>query len=352
MKYCFIFVCQEGGLELKSMLLAASLKHYLRCDYECVAALPQPAARWGTVSADTLAFMHSLGVRSVPITNRINENYPIGNKFACLGIDTPADKLIFLDSDILCSREFSPDSIPPNPSSIFGTAQNTARKIKGIFDAPFSAVPSTILFTRDVKRWQQIYDLFNLPLPQWQVISLGTDELMLPYFNAGVIAVQNGLGFAEIWEDSCRKIDAEASITNKYPWLDQLALPIAVARLNLTVNVLEDRFNYQVGQMPLPNDLPFFCHYHVPSAIRCEPRLNQIVNELADTYPLLKERLLGSAWVAQLLQPYTLTEKLSYSIKRKKSDFKHHVKRYFHIGTTCDQKNANLLGHSSGVKTK
>ncbi|GEM_PF-6268556 len=210
-----------------------------------------------------------------------------------------------------------------------------------------------MLFTRDVKRWQQIYDLFNLPLPQWQVISTGTNELMLPYFNAGVIAVQNSLGFAEIWEDSCRKIDAEASITNKYPWLDQLALPIAVARLNLTVNVLDVRFNYAVHSLPLQkNYLPFLCHYHVPSAIRGEPRLNQIVNELADAYPLLKEKLLGSAWAAQLLQPYTLTEKLSYSIKRQIKAFKHHVKRYSHIGTTCDKKNANLLCHSTGVKTR
>lgn len=94
MKYCFVFFCQQGGLELKAMLLAASLKRYLRCDYECVAAIPQRATQWGTVSSDTLAFMQDLGVRTVPITNPINEYYPIGNKVACLGMDTSADKLI------------------------------------------------------------------------------------------------------------------------------------------------------------------------------------------------------------------------------------------------------------------
>lgn len=147
MKYCFIFVCQQGSLELESMLLAASLKRYLRCDYECVAAIPQPATQWGTVSEDTLVFMHDLGVRTVPITNRINENYPVGNKVACLGIDTPADKLIFLDSDILCGQEFSPDTIVPIPSSIFRAAPESIEGIKGIFDPPFSAVPSSTLFT-------------------------------------------------------------------------------------------------------------------------------------------------------------------------------------------------------------
>ena len=81
MKYCFIFVCQQGNLELKSMLLAASLKYYLRCDYECVAAIPQPATQWGTVSEDTLVFMHDLGVRTVPITNPIAAAIRISQSF-------------------------------------------------------------------------------------------------------------------------------------------------------------------------------------------------------------------------------------------------------------------------------
>jgi hypothetical protein len=348
MKYCFVFVCQQGNLELKSMLLAASLKHYLHCDYECVAAIPQPAVKWGTVSTDTLAFMRDLGVRSVPITNPISDNYPIGNKVAALAIDTPADKLIFLDSDILCGQELYPDTISPNLSSTLRSVPKATGEMQGIFAAPFSAVPSKILFTRNVKQWQQIYDLFDLPLPQWRVLCSGTDELMLPYFNAGVIAVQNGLGFAEMWRDCCRKIAAEVSITNKYPWLDQLALSVAIARLNLTVNVLDERFNYQVHSTPLPKDLPFFCHYHVPDWIRGEPRLNQLVNELATTYPVLKEKLLSSEW-AQLLQPYTLTEQLLYSSRRQIKAFKHHIKRRFHLGTTCSQKHANLLGHSSGL---
>jgi hypothetical protein len=289
MNYCFTFVCQQGDLELKSMLLAASLKRYLRCDYECVAAIPQPETQWGTVSEDTLVFMHDLGVRTVPITNPFGKNYHIGNKFGCLGVDTLADRLIFLDSDILCGREFSPDTISPNLSSIFGADPELIEGIKGIFGAQFSAVPSSTLFTRDIKRWQQIYDLFDLPLPQWRIVCTQIDELMLPIFNGGVIVVQNGLGFTEIWEDCCRRIDAEVSITNKYPWLDQLAIPVAIARLNLTVNVLDDRFNYPVHIAPLPKELPFLCHYHVPSWIRGEPRLNQLVSELANTYSTIKK---------------------------------------------------------------
>ena len=43
-RYCFVFVCQQGDLELKARLLAASLRHFLRCDFELVAALPTPDA--------------------------------------------------------------------------------------------------------------------------------------------------------------------------------------------------------------------------------------------------------------------------------------------------------------------
>jgi len=280
MKYCFIFVCQQGELEIKSMLLAASLKRYLRCEYKLVAAIPQPVSRWGTISDDTQALMQTLRIRSVPITNNIDENYPIGNKVACLGIETSADKIVFLDSDILCLREFSPQ-----------------------FEAPFNAKPTDLATFTD---WQPVYDLFQLPLPDWRMISTTSGDLMLPYFNAGVIAIQNGLGFGQLWEDCCRKIDAAASITNKRPWLDQIALPITVSLLNLKHNCLDERFNYPAHLKPLPQSLPFLAHYHWASVIRREPRLNQLVVELVKDYPVLQKFLLNMPEWAQLLKPYNL----------------------------------------------
>ncbi|MCK5521602.1 MAG: hypothetical protein KAI83_00585, partial [Thiomargarita sp.] len=287
MKYCFIFVCQQGELEIKSMLLAASLKRYLHCEYELIAAIPQPTTRWGSLSKNTLNLMQTLEIRSAPITNRIDENYPIANKVACLGIKTPADQLVFLDSDILCLRKFSPP-----------------------FNAPFNAKPADLAtFTDEVSRWQPVYDLFQLPLPTERVISSTSNQLMLPYFNAGVIAVQNDLGFAPVWEECCRRIDAESSITNKRPWLDQIALPIAVKQLNLKHHCFDERFNYPAHLKPLPKSpqlSPFLCHYHWASVIRREPRLNQLVKELAETYPLLKTLILALEPWAQLLKPYTL----------------------------------------------
>ena len=109
MKYCFVFVCQQGELEIKSMLLAASLKENLRCNYELIAAIPQPESRWGKISENTEKLIKKLGIRKVEIENQIDLNYPIGNKVSCFGIESGADKIIFLDSDILCVRNFNPE---------------------------------------------------------------------------------------------------------------------------------------------------------------------------------------------------------------------------------------------------
>jgi len=164
------------------------------------------------------------------------------------------------------------------------------------------------LFTSDISVWKQIYDLFNLPLPHQRVITSTSGELMLPYFNAGVIAIQNGIALKPVWEECCQIIDATHSITNKRPWLDQIALPIALARLNLDYHCLDERFNYPAHLKPLsnsPESLPFLCHYHWSHIIRREPGLNQLVKALAETYPLLKTLILASEPWAQLLKPYT-----------------------------------------------
>src|SRR4051794_34390253 len=96
--YAFVFVCQAGPLENKALLLAASLKRHLRVEHELIAAVPQPAERWGTLSEDTTELLRSLGVRVEPISNEIDPDYPIGNKVSCMRLAVRTDRLVFLDS--------------------------------------------------------------------------------------------------------------------------------------------------------------------------------------------------------------------------------------------------------------
>jgi len=84
-RYAFVFVCQAGEIEAKALLLAASLKNVLHCQYELIAAVPSPASIWGELSPDTRRQLDEFGVRIVPIENPIDPDYGIGNKLACIG---------------------------------------------------------------------------------------------------------------------------------------------------------------------------------------------------------------------------------------------------------------------------
>ena len=97
----FVFVCQAGEWELKAALLAASLRRRYGYDgIELIAAIPQPRES-GHLAQDTAALLEQLRfdacrspIRSTPPSH--------ANKIACLGVETAAAKIVFLDSDMLC----------------------------------------------------------------------------------------------------------------------------------------------------------------------------------------------------------------------------------------------------------
>ncbi len=265
MKYCFVFICQQGELEMKSMLLATSLKENLRCDYELVVAIPYPESIWGKISESSEKLIQQLGIRKVFIENQINLNYPIGNKVSCLGIEADADKIIFLDSDILCVSPFDP-----------------GKHFVNSFNAKPADLPT-------FKNWKPVYKLFNLDLPTEHVISTTSKEEMYPYFNAGMIAIDNNKKFSFEWIECCKLIDESDEILNKRPWLDQIGLPIVIKKLKWSYGVLDERFNFPAHQKKMPKKLPFLCHYHFPSVINEDRRLLNFTDNLIKTYPLLME---------------------------------------------------------------
>ena len=263
MKFCFVFICQKGELEIKSMLLAASLVENLQCNYELVAAIPQPESHWGKISNSTEKLIAKLGIRAVKIQNQVNSDYPIGNKVSCLGINTDANKIVFLDSDILCLRKFNPENYLKNQ---------------------FNAKPADL---QTFNNWKPVYDLFNMDLPKDRVVTTSSKQEMYPYFNAGVIAIDNNKQFSNEWISCCKRIDKSEDIINKRPWLDQIGLPIAIKKLNWNYGVLDERFNFPAHIKKLPVETPFLCHYHFPKIIQNENRLLQFVGNLAIKYPLL-----------------------------------------------------------------
>jgi hypothetical protein len=276
MKYCFVFVCQGGRLEWMASLLAASLKYHVRCQYALVAAIPNgpevvaPGER-------TLGFLEQLSVRTIPIHNPINADYPIGHKLSCIDIQTDATKLVFLDSDVLCTREFHHHPQFEN--------------------APFLA-KLTDMADLSMNDWSTICRTLGRPVPSRLFKSTVTNEDIPLCFNSGVIALDAGTGLGARWIEIARSLDRRKGVPGVRPFLDQITLPFAVADIGLDYQLLEEAYNFPAEIRPI-NLLspPYFSHYHHLSHLLAEPFKMALLQRLADRF----EGLLSIALPAPLL---------------------------------------------------
>jgi len=292
MRFAISFVCQHGELEIKALLLAASLRRFLTCEADLIACLPEPASRWGIVSPATLRVLTSLGVRTVPIRNVIDETYPIGNKVTCLDVATEADRMVFLDTDILVMQPLD---------------------LGRWFARGFNAKPADAIgFADNPEDWQAVYGMFGLQGPRRSVVTSLAGQVVCPYFNAGVVGAPARSGLGGLWADCCRTLAAAdglwetRSLPAKLPFLDQISLPVAVARAGLAVSLLDERLNFPANLRPLSAEIggPILCHYHRPDVIRREPRLQELVASLLDHHPEIADVMATEpAWRQVLVRP-------------------------------------------------
>lgn len=94
--------------------------------------------------------------------------------------------------------------------------------------------------------WEMIYNMFDLPLPTERVLTTLTRELSFPYYNAGFIYSATPNTFGTKWLEFTSKIVATPNIPRKYPFSDQIALPVAAAAIGETIHRLDDCFNHAV----------------------------------------------------------------------------------------------------------
>jgi hypothetical protein len=247
-----------------------------------IAAVPGPAAAFGTPAPATTRLLDRLGVRVVPITNDIDPTYPIGNKVSCLRIPTQARRLVFLDSDMLLARAFADGSA---------------------FAAPFAAKPADLANVAERRYWRRAYAAAGLRLPAGRVATSIDNRLVPPYFNAGVVAVDPRTGLGDAWLDCCRRIDAKWGVPLKRPHLDQIALPVAVHKLGLPYTCLAERHNFPAHLKPIdPLDPPTLAHYHTGAVLRREPVLANLARELCDEHAEMADQVRADEEFAPLLR--------------------------------------------------
>ena len=267
--YCVVFICQYGELEVRSLLLAASLRKYLIGNYELVAAIPSPAKVWGKVTQDTLSILEKLGVRIEFIENPVSVNYPMLNKLGALGISTKAKNVVYLDCDILCINELN---------------------LNNVFTGEFTVKPADLqTYSMDIDLWEKLYGLVKLPLPKRKVLSTVDHVLMFPYFNSGVVHTNQPNALAKMWAKICRLILNDTSIPNTNFWVCQIGLPIAAAKIGVRFTCLHEKYNYPVNcKLIDQGSPPTLCHYKNIKKMRGEPILIAHVQEYIEQYPSLK----------------------------------------------------------------
>lgn len=283
-KFAFVFICQHGEIEVEAILLALSLKRFLRCDYELIAAIPTPAEVWGEPLAETLELLQSLDVKIQPIVNPLGRSFPFGNKMPCFNLQTDADKMFYLDSDILLIRDFYDE---PR------------------FDFPISAKPTDVKRDVDIRgNWPEIYQAVGLEPPIRRRPSTSSKYWGFPQFNGGVICLDTGIKLGDTWAHYIHLVRADDRFTPERVWSDQMGLALAIHKLGVEVDHFDERYNYPLHHKKLESGIsPYFVHYHYPTLIHQEPILLQLVHDFVNQYPQVSKIIAGKPeWEALLVK--------------------------------------------------
>lgn len=267
-KYSFIFVCQKGEIEIQSLLLVASLKLFLKVNHELIAAIPGPKDFFRKPDDITLHFMKRMGVKLYYFENdfvkegKKSNHYLIANKIFALkaNIDSDSEKIIFLDSDILCIKNFynSPAFILPFNAILAGPAS----KISADFDL------------------KKCYEFLGLKIPNIRINNKNLQDLYFPpYFSSGFIGINPEFSdqLSSIWLDFFRRIDYSNFLTNPY-FTDELTLGIAIQKMNIPFNILNDSLSKKE-----------FFHYCEPKMIAFKKDFRLLVRSFILYHPEIKE---------------------------------------------------------------
>ena len=107
--------------------------------------------------------------------------------------------------------------------------------------------------------WDYVYKKFNLPTPIRRVITTQTKEISFPYYNSGFFIAESPRRFGETWLHVTRDILSDTKIEGRFPYADQISLPITAKMLGIHIEELDIAFNNSIHD--LRKDI-FVLHHH------------------------------------------------------------------------------------------
>ena len=224
-----LIVAQNGRLTYEAVLFAVSLRasspEYVG---KLVIAEPTPGPLWsnnpGIVDDAARELLIELGaeVRGFE-AQHFGEAYPIGNKVEALSVLEPQSPFIFFDTDTVITGPINEIQFDPDYPSA-SMARSATWPDPPLYGPSYQEI------------WQSIYDRFGVDMtPTLDKTRAEDDWERYLYFNAGwfvandpeplhakLIDVMTGLRDAP---------HAEIASQALFPWLDQIALPLAIAEM-------------------------------------------------------------------------------------------------------------------------
>ncbi|CAM3049668.1 hypothetical protein PANO111632_00020 [Paracoccus nototheniae] len=238
--FSIIFVVDPPGLVLDSILLLASIRKHMPdvpvvpyCPAAKAEALPPQLTEFFAHHDAPIRLMQTEGVFATP--------YKQGNKLLAAAAPRDTAATLFLDTDVMVMRAFGGHEV--------------------LQEDQLSAAPEgRMTWGKMPEMWPSAYDTFGLPVPQDQIRLARSNALSSPYFNAGVVGfpdqTPSGHHFGQLWLETSQRIDANDNVPGRRPWLDQIALPIAMIRAGLSMNLLPSKWNLSLSHNPVADGKP------------------------------------------------------------------------------------------------
>ena len=244
----FYFVVEGARLEQQALFLASTLR-----DHNQAATLIAYVPETSDLAPATTRFLAACDCDIRPLRQPEGvwkKPYPHGNKIFAAAQPRDEPVSVFLDTDMIACRPFELSALPG--------------------ESEVAVVPEGVAsWGKDDDRWERAYAHFGLEVPTEKVrLTRGRRRLFYPYFNAGMVAFRthdliDGQNFGALWQATAQEADWSLAVGGKRPWLDQITLPLAIARFGFRHKVLDDVYNLPIARRAHDQSLnPVLLHYH------------------------------------------------------------------------------------------
>jgi hypothetical protein len=265
-------VAQSGRIAYQALLSAASIRTYHPAgDVRIFVCVPNNSGSWNTnpsISEDRelLDAFERYGCEVVYFDNRhFGSSYPHSNKFYSILSLPPDEPFIFLDSDTMFVGRAEPEYFN------FG--------VPGLSRAmPNWPKPQNSQYTI-AQIWESLYGYYGLDPTNYFDRDLGPEaHQCYPYYQGNVMYYERAGIFGEymldmalrLWREQPKELEGQ----RLKPWLDQVVLPLVLARLGIPRREQSDLFR----------DIIVHYQYPVFLIVRNNRAINKFSELAADSY--------------------------------------------------------------------